>query len=93
VEDKGMQTKQLKVSNSRLWLFWLFLHEKSTGALSCHPQSLRTTLNYTLVNIGDWCKNTFELVSQLQMNTEYSHHRYDVSCRRAKMEGIGECQH
>lgn len=24
-----------------------------------------TPLNYTLVNINDWCKNTFEIVSQL----------------------------
>ena len=37
-----------------------------------------TPLNYTLVNIKDWCKNTFEVVNQLRMNTEYSHHRYDV---------------
>ena len=35
-------------------------------------------LNYTLVNIKDWCKNTFEVVNQLRINTEYSHHRYDV---------------
>ncbi len=37
-----------------------------------------TPLNYTLVNIEDWCKNTFEVVSQLRINTDYSHHRYDV---------------
>jgi len=37
-----------------------------------------TPLNYTLVNIKDWCKNTFEVVNQLRMNTDYSHHRYDV---------------
>ncbi len=37
-----------------------------------------TPLNYTLVNIRDWCKNTFEVVSQLRMNTDNSHHRYDV---------------
>ncbi len=37
-----------------------------------------TPLNYTLVNITDWCKNTFEVVSQLRINTDYSHHRYDV---------------
>jgi type I restriction enzyme R subunit len=28
--------------------------------------------------INDWCKNTFEVVSQLRINTDYSHHRYDV---------------
>jgi type I restriction enzyme R subunit len=37
-----------------------------------------TQLNYTLVNIKDWCKNTFEVVNQLRINTDYSHHRYDV---------------
>lgn len=37
-----------------------------------------TPLNYTLVNIKEWCKNTFEIISQLRLNTDYSHHRYDV---------------
>ncbi len=37
-----------------------------------------TPLNYTFVNIDDWCKNTFEVVSQLRINTDNSHHRYDV---------------
>jgi type I restriction enzyme R subunit len=37
-----------------------------------------TPLFYTLVNIRDWCKNTFEVVNQLRMNTDTSHHRYDV---------------
>lgn len=37
-----------------------------------------TPLNFTLVNIKDWCKNTFEVVNQLRINTDYSHHRYDV---------------
>src|SRR3981189_1403005 len=37
-----------------------------------------TPLNYTLVNIKDWCKNTFEVVNQFRLNTDNSHHRYDV---------------
>ena len=37
-----------------------------------------TPLHFTLVNIKDWCKNTFEVVNQLRMNTHSSHHRYDV---------------
>lgn len=37
-----------------------------------------TPLFYTLVNIKDWCKNTFEVVNQLRINTDSSHHRYDV---------------
>ncbi len=37
-----------------------------------------TPLNYTLVNLKDWCKNHFEVVNQLRINTDNSHHRYDV---------------
>ena len=37
-----------------------------------------TPLNYTLVNVKDWCKNTFEVIHQLRINTNNSHHRYDV---------------
>lgn len=37
-----------------------------------------TPLNYSLVNIKDWCKNEYEVVSQLRINTENSLHRYDV---------------
>jgi len=37
-----------------------------------------TPLNYTLVNLKDWCKNTFEVVNQLRINTNNSHQRYDV---------------
>ena len=37
-----------------------------------------TPLNYTLVNLDNWCKNEFEVINQLSINTEYSRHRYDV---------------
>ena len=37
-----------------------------------------TPLYYPLVNIKDWCKNSFEVVNQLRINTENSYHRYDV---------------
>lgn len=37
-----------------------------------------TPLHYTLVNIKDWCKNEFEVINQLRINTENSFHRYDV---------------
>ena len=37
-----------------------------------------TPLNYTLVNIKDWCKNDFEVINQVRINTENSNHRYDV---------------
>jgi len=37
-----------------------------------------TPLHYTLVKIKDWCKNDFEVISQLRINTENSHQRYDI---------------
>ena len=37
-----------------------------------------TPLQYTLVNIKDWCKNDYEVIHQLRMNTRNSFQRYDV---------------
>ncbi len=37
-----------------------------------------TPLHYQLVNLKDWCKNSFEVVNQLRINTKSSYHRYDV---------------
>lgn len=37
-----------------------------------------TPLEYMLVNLRDWCKNEFEVINQLRINTHNSHHRYDV---------------
>lgn len=37
-----------------------------------------TPLQYSLVNIKDWCKNDYEVINQLRMNTGKSNHRYDV---------------
>ena len=37
-----------------------------------------TPLHYTLVNNKDWCKNDFEVISQLRTNTENSNQRFDV---------------
>lgn len=37
-----------------------------------------TPLQYVLVNIKDWCRNTYEVVNQLRINTSNSYHRYDV---------------
>lgn len=37
-----------------------------------------TPLIYSLVDIKDWCKNDFEVVNQLKINTENSHQRYDI---------------
>ena len=37
-----------------------------------------TPLEYMLVNIRDWCKNDFEVINQLRINTDNSFQRYDV---------------
>jgi len=37
-----------------------------------------TPLNYTLINTKDWCKNTYEVINQLKINTHSSYHIYDV---------------
>lgn len=37
-----------------------------------------TPLQYTLVNIKEWCKNEYEVINQLRMNTHNSFQRYDV---------------
>ena len=37
-----------------------------------------TTFDYSLVNLHDWCKNEYEVVNQLSINTANGHHRYDV---------------
>lgn len=37
-----------------------------------------TSFDYSLVNLRDWCKNDYEVVNQLRINTADSNHRYDV---------------
>jgi len=47
-----------------------------------HPNTFErddgTPLHYMLLNIRNWCKNDFEVASQLRINTRNSHQRYDV---------------
>jgi len=44
-----------------------------------------TPLHYTLVNNKDWCKNDFEVISQLRINTENSHQMYGQGKTRGKV--------
>lgn len=37
-----------------------------------------TTRHYPLLNLQNWCKNEYEVINQLRINTHSSHHRYDV---------------
>ena len=56
----------------------VFTAAKTLRQINAFTRDDGTPLNYTLVNIRDWCKNTFEVVNQLRINTDNSHHRYDV---------------
>jgi type I restriction enzyme R subunit len=56
----------------------VFAAAKTLRQINAFTRDDGTPLNYTLVNIKDWCKNTFEVVNQLRITTDYSHHRYDV---------------
>jgi type I restriction enzyme R subunit len=56
----------------------VFTAAKTLRSINSFTRDDGTPLNYTLVNLKDWCKNTFEVVNQLRINTDYSHHRYDV---------------
>ena len=51
---------------------------KTLRSINAFTRDDGTPLNYTLVNIKDWCKNQFEVIHQLRINTDNSHHRYDV---------------
>jgi type I restriction enzyme, R subunit len=56
----------------------VFATARSLRGISDFTRDDGTPLNYTLLNIKDWCKNSFEVVSELRINTDNSHHRYDV---------------
>lgn len=83
--EKFQQLNRVKLSDEE---FARLLEEIVTPDVFTAAQMLRTRnsftredgtpLNYTLVNLDDWCKNSFEVVNQLRINTDYSHHRFDV---------------
>ena len=56
----------------------VFASSKRLREINTFSREDGTPLHFTLVNIKDWCKNEFEVISQLRMNTENSNHRYDV---------------
>ncbi len=56
----------------------VFTASKTLRSINDFKRDDDTPLNYTLVNLKDWCKNTFEVINQLRINTDNSHHRYDV---------------
>lgn len=56
----------------------VFTSSKRLREINTFTREDGTPLHYTLVNIKDWCKNEFEVINQLRINTNNSHHRYDV---------------
>ncbi|QII81207.1 type I restriction endonuclease subunit R [Jeotgalibaca arthritidis] len=56
----------------------VFAAAKTLREINTFKRDDDTPLQYTLVNIKDWCKNEFEIINQLRINTDNSNHRYDV---------------
>lgn len=56
----------------------VFSSSKRLRGINTFMREDGTPLQYTLVNIKDWCKNDYEVINQLCINTNNSHHRYDV---------------
>lgn len=56
----------------------VFAAAKALREMNTFKRDDDTPLQYTLVNTKDWCKNEFEVVNQLRINTDNSNHRYDV---------------
>lgn len=56
----------------------VFTAAKTLREINTFKRDDDTPLQYTLVNIKDWCKNEYEVINQLRINTENSNHRYDV---------------
>jgi len=56
----------------------VFTATKTLREINTFKRDDDTPLQYTLVNIKDWCKNEYEVINQLRINTENSNHRYDV---------------
>ena len=56
----------------------VFTAAKNLREINTLKRDDETPLQYTIVNTKDWCKNEYEVINQLRINTENSHHRYDV---------------
>lgn len=56
----------------------VFVSSKRLREINTFIREDGTPLQYMLVNIKDWCKNEYEVVNQLRINTKNSFQRYDV---------------
>ena len=74
----------------------VFTASKTLRSINAFTRDDGTPLNYSLVNLKDWCKNHFEVINQLRINTDNSHHRYDVHllingvpCAQIELKALG----
>ncbi|MBS1599052.1 MAG: type I restriction endonuclease subunit R [Bacteroidetes bacterium] len=56
----------------------VYISSKKLRERNTFQREDESSLQYTLVDIKEWCKNDFEVIHQLRINTDNSHHRYDV---------------
>ncbi len=56
----------------------VFVASKLLRTVNYFQREDGTPLQYTLVNIKDWCKNEYEVINQLRINTNNSNQRYDA---------------
>lgn len=56
----------------------VFASSKRLRGINTFMREDGTPLQYMLVNIKDWCKNDYEVINQLRINTNNSYHRHDV---------------
>ena len=56
----------------------VFSASKGLRQINTFQREDDSSLQYTLVNIKEWCKNEFEVVNQVRINTRESFHRYDA---------------
>lgn len=56
----------------------VFVSSRRLREMNTFTREDGTPLQYTLVNIKDWCKNEYEVINQLRINTKNSFQRYDV---------------
>lgn len=56
----------------------VFASSKRLRGINTFMREDGTPLQYMLVNIKNWCKNDYEVINQLRINTNNSYHRYDV---------------
>jgi len=74
----------------------VFTSSKTLRSINSFARDDGTPLNYSLVNLKDWCKNHVEVINQPRINTDNSHHRYDVillingvPCVQIKLKTLG----